>query len=170
MNKYIIALCLSFVSFFTFSQEMSTTKLGAIFKKVSDNFKENKTRWDFIVNEVAFIAIADSTHNRMRIISPIIEVSKLSEELKTASLMANFHTALDIKYAITNDVLWSVFIHPLKELSEKQVIDAISQVYYGNVNFGSTFSSTSLVFPGRQKENNPNENNKQEKIKLLEKI
>ena len=103
----------------------------------------------------------------MRIISPITEVSRLSEELKGAALMANFHTALDIKYAIANNILWSAFIHPLKELSEEQLIDAFSQVYYGNVNFGTTFSSSSLIFPGGSKEEQPKENIKQ---KLLERI
>jgi len=77
-----------------------------------------------------------------------MESDKLSDELKTAALIANFHTALDIKYAITDGILWSAYIHPLKELTEDQVIDAVSQVFYGNVNFGASFSSSSLVFPG----------------------
>lgn len=158
------------MTFSVFSQEMTTTKLEVILKKVADNVVTNQTRWNFTINDVPFIIIADSIHNRMRIISPIVEVSKLSEELKTASLMANFHTALDIKYAITDGVLWSAFIHPLKELSEKQVVDALSQVYYGNVNFGTTFFSTSLVFPGRKNGSNSEEKNKEDKFKKPEKI
>ena len=87
----------------------------------------------------------------MRIISPIIESSKLDEDLKTDVLIANFHTALDVKYAISDNVLWSVFIHPLKELTDNQVIDAIKQVYRANLTFGSTNSSTDLIFPSKKR-------------------
>lgn len=92
--------------------------------------------------------MTDENANRMRIISPIVEVFKLDEKELNNALTANFHTALDVKYAISDEILWSVFIHPLKELSEQQVINAISQVFQANATFGSTYSSTNLVFPG----------------------
>lgn len=146
---------------------MTPSKLGTMLEKISDSIVSQKTQWRFIIKNVPFITIADSTHNRMRIMSPVVESGKLSEELKTASLMANFHTALDVKYAISDNVLWSVFIHPLKELTEDQVLDAVSQVYYAKVNFGTTFSSTSLVFPGKK----PEKKSEKPKIKrLTEKI
>lgn len=152
MKKTFLVAVFIFISFqFTsFSQDMTPTKLGEIFEKTTDSIVSQKPQWRFIIKKIPFIAIADSTHNRMRIISPITDIDRLNEELKTASLMANFHTALDVKYAISDNVLWSVFIHPLKELSENQVLDAISQVYYAHINFGTTFSSTSLVFPGNR--------------------
>jgi len=87
----------------------------------------------------------------MRIISPITESINLDEDKKTLMLLANFHTALDVKYAISDNILWSVFIHPLKELTTSQVKNAISQVYSANVTFGSTYTSTDLVFPGKEK-------------------
>jgi len=59
---------------------------------------------------------------------------------------ANFHTALDSKYAISNNILWSAFIHPLKELTERQLIDAVSQVYSAARTFGSSYSSGALSF------------------------
>ena len=65
--------------------------------------------------------------------------------------MANFHSALDLKYAISDDVLWSTFIHPLRELTVAQVKDAVSQVYYANRTFGTTYTSTDLVFPWKAK-------------------
>ncbi|MFY7670332.1 hypothetical protein ACOSP6_04535 [Tenacibaculum sp. MEBiC06402] len=151
MKKSIFVLLLTTFTFWNnYSQKMTPNKLGNILEIISDSIVSNKSQWRFIIRNTAFITIADSTHNRMRIMSPIIESEKLSEGLKTASLMANFHTALDVKYAISDNVLWSVFIHPLKELTEEQVLDAVSQVYYAKVNFGTTFSSTSLVFPGKK--------------------
>lgn len=95
----------------------------------------------------------------MRIMSPITKVSTLSGEEMLNSILANFHTVLDVKYAISEEVLWSVFIHPLKELSEAQMEDAISQVFFAAETFGSTYSSTSLVFPGKAPIQEPKKNN-----------
>ena len=134
-----------------FSQNMSPEKMDKIFKSVADSIQGKDGRWQFKVKEVIFMCITDVNHNRMRIISPVAEAKQLDDKLKSAALVANFHTALDVKYAIADDVLWSVFIHPLKELTEAQVKDAIKQVYSANITFGTTFSSTDLVFPGSQK-------------------
>ncbi len=156
MKKYtLITILIIAFHFSSSAQNMTLSKLGEIFEKASDSIVSQKPQWRFMIKEIPFIAIADSTHNRMRIISPIADSNRLTEELKDASLMANFHTALDVKYAISDNVLWTVFIHPLKELSEEQVYDAISQVFYAHTNFGTTFSSTSLVFPGNKAEKKP---------------
>jgi len=104
-----------------------------------------------MIEDVLFVCITDTANNRMRIISPITDMVNLNEDEKTLLLLANFHTALDVKYAISDDVLWSVFIHPLRELTSSQVKDAVSQVYYTNLTFGTSYSSTNLVFPGKEK-------------------
>lgn len=156
--KKIILLLIVFVTFNGYSQnEMTQEKLDSIYAKIGDSIDGTSGRWQFKVKEVVFFAISDSTHNRMRIISPIAETFKLTETLKEDALVANFHTALDVKYAISDDVLWSVYIHPLKELSEDQVYDAVKQVYFANVTFGGSFSSTSLVFPGREQKHEEEE-------------
>ncbi|WP_111683372.1 hypothetical protein [Winogradskyella tangerina] len=129
---------------------MTNEKLDVIYTSVSDSIQGKSNAWQFYIKEVQMISITDSLHNRMRIISPITDASTLSEDVVRAALIANFHTALDVKYAIADGILWSVFIHPLKELSEHQVKDAISQVYNANVNFGTTFASTGLSFPFNQ--------------------
>lgn len=150
--KKISVLLLFLFSSVAFSQNMNNDILEELFNKVSDTVHGSKGRWQFNIEHVSFICLTDTNHNRMRIISPIVEASKLTEDLKNNALLANFHTVLDAKYAISDDVLWSVFIHPLKELTKEQVANAIEQVYFANVTFGSTYSSTSLVFPGKQEE------------------
>ena len=90
----------------------------------------------------------------MRFMAPIIETDKLTPNEINKCLEANFHTALDIKYAISDGILWSVFMHPLKELTERQVEDAIQQVYAGAQNFGSSYSSSNLYFPTKQDRKN----------------
>ena len=151
MKKIIVVLVFILNVNSISSQEMSNEKLHEIFTTLSDTIQGENGRWQFVINDVVFVCITDTYHNRMRIISPIAETSTLDEDQKTLSLLANFHTALDVKYAISDDVLWSVFIHPLKELTTAQVEDAISQVYYANVTFGASYNSTDLVFPGKAK-------------------
>ncbi len=154
-----------FISYSIVAQEMSVEKLGEIISTKADSLQMNGNSWEFTYKDKILICIADKKANRMRIISPIAKKEQLTEELITNSLIANFHTALDVKYAISDDILWSVFTHPLKELTTHQVEDAISQVYYANLTFGTIYSSTSFTFPGNtRKEKIP------EKIILNEKI
>lgn len=147
--KKILVITVFMLSFSWLSaQNMDNTKLGELLTKHADTIQGQAGNWRFAINDKLFICLTDSTNNRMRIISPITEVSNVDEKMLRNCLTANFHTALDVKYAISDDVLWSVFIHPLKELSDAQVIDAIAQVYNANYTFGTIYSSTNLSFPG----------------------
>ena len=136
------------------SQNMNNNELEKIFYVVSDTLQGNSGNWQFVINGTMMLCVTDETHNRMRIVSPIIEDIKLDEEEKQKLLEANFHTALDVRYAISNQVLCAAFIHPLKELTKDQVFDAIVQVYTAVQTFGTSFSSTGLSFPGTNEENN----------------
>lgn len=164
-----VILLLFIVPFCMFSQNMDNIKLKTIYTSVSDSIQGDLGNWQFYIKEVPIISVTDENYNRMRIISPIIDSNSLNDELIKAALVANFHTALDVKYAVSDGILWSVFIHPLKELSDAQVKDAVSQVYKANINFGTTFSSTSLVFPGkiREEEESPKEEKKEYKLQRL---
>ncbi|OUS01698.1 hypothetical protein A9Q86_07515 [Flavobacteriales bacterium 33_180_T64] len=126
---------------------MNNDKLEDIYASVSDSIQGQKGAWQFFVKDIQLVSFTDTEHNRMRIISPIANANTLDGDLIKAALVANFHTALDVKYAVSEGVLWAVFIHPLQELSSNQVKDAVSQVYYANINFGTSFASTSLSFP-----------------------
>ena len=50
---------------------------------------------------------------------------------------ANFHTALDVKYAILDEAL---------------VQPPINQVYTAAVTYGTTYNSINLTFPDKKKE------------------
>jgi len=148
IKNVIITLVFCLIGCSTFSQKMTQIKLSEIISKMSDTVEQQNNVYKFVYNNALLLCMIDEKANRMRVILPIVEVSKLSDlDLKNA-LIANFHTALDVKYAISDDILWSVFIHPLKALSEQQVEDAILQVYRASATFGSTYSSTDLIFPG----------------------
>ena len=147
MKKLSTTLLLLFC-IVSYSQNMNNSALDKLITKAADSIihTNGKGYWQFVKNDRLLVCITDSIANRMRVISPITEASNLDKEQLTLAMMANYHTALDVKYAIAEGLVWSVFIHPLKELSDDQLTDAILQVYKANKNFGTTYQSTDLFF------------------------
>lgn len=147
---FVIAL-LVLNSFSLSAQEMTSEKLKELISRASDTLQVNGNSIQFLYQEMPLICVYDENANRMRIIAPIVETKDVEEEQLLNMLVANFHSALDVKYALSDEVIWSVFIHPLKELSDHQVLDAIDQVFSAATTFGTSYSSTDLVFPGNTK-------------------
>lgn len=135
----------------TWAQQMTPENLISLVKQESDTLSISGNQIQFKVNNGLLICIFDENANRMRIISPIIERQKLTEDELLNALVANFHSVLDVKYALSDEIIWSVYTHPLQELTEGQVVDAIQQVYAAAITFGDSYSSTNLVFPGNSK-------------------
>lgn len=153
MNKLLLILLLIFTVTVTNAQEMNNEKLHSIIYTLSDKVEGTNGSWKFIIDSTLFICLTDELHNRMRIISPIDQVENLSNEQIMRCMEANFHTALDVRYSVSDQVLWSAFIHPLKELTKEQVISGMSQVYSCVKTFGSTYSSGTLNFPTNEERN-----------------
>lgn len=148
MFRYLPFLCTVIFYYSVRSQEMDAKHLQQIIEQASDTLKQNGNTIRFAFKGRLLMCIFDENANRMRIISPIVEREKIGEKELLNALVANFHSALDVKYALSDEIIWSVFVHPLQELSEHQVRDAINQVYSAAATFGTTYSSTDLVFPG----------------------
>ncbi len=151
MRPFIFSVIAFFSLAALFAQEMTPEKLFEIIEQEADTVKVTGNSYHFLLNDAMLICVFDENANRMRIISPIVERDKLGEEELLNALVANFHSALDVKYALSDEIIWSVYTHPLRELSEYQVVDAIQQVYAAALTFGSSYSSTNLVFPGNTK-------------------
>lgn len=145
--KALILILITCLTVPAFSQ-MNNSKLEKILTVQTDSVQGSNGRWQLLLNEMPMIVLTDETNDRMRIIAPIIESSKLDEDLLLDCLTANFHSALDVKYAISEGLLWSVYIHPLSPLTKMEIESAIKQVYSAAVTFGTTFSSTPLLFGG----------------------
>ena len=126
---------------------MTNEELDAILRNLSKVIRGNYGNWEFEIDRTRFICLTDTNYNRMRIISPIIEVSKVDSVQILKCMEANFHTALDARYAISDGILWAAFIHPLKELTTEQVKSAITQVYSCARTFGTHYSGGTLIFP-----------------------
>ncbi len=88
----------------------------------------------------------DPKFNRMRVISPITEYSSLAPKIKDSLMHANFHSTLDVRYGVSEDTVYSCFMHPLSSLQEDDLNSALKQLYKLNTSFGTTFSSAQIAF------------------------
>ncbi len=130
------------------AQDMNLEKMDEIFRAEVDEVEGENGVWTLLYGDLPVFVITDVTANRMRIFTPIIEQTELEEGQLETMLQANFHSALDAKYALYEGFVVSLFTHPLKELHKDQLIDATRQVVILAKTFGTTYTSTDMIFGG----------------------
>lgn len=130
-------------------KEMSLDRMNALIEAIGDEVSQNRPGyWQFQVEKVPVLVIADAAHDRMRVIVGIAEVEKLPPEVLLRVMQANFDSALDGRYAVARGVLWSMFLHPLKSLNDELFLSGVGQTVNLARTFGGTFSSGGLTFGG----------------------
>ncbi|MGB0525231.1 MAG: hypothetical protein ACPGJS_19820 [Flammeovirgaceae bacterium] len=147
----VYSLILVFLTLCLFSanaQNMTNKKMDAIIRKEAQKVEGQLGGWEFIYGNRPVMIITDDNANRMRIMTPIIEEKDMPEGRMKTLLEANFDRALDAKYSLFKNVLWSTYTHPLKELTKDQLIDAMQQVVRLADTYGSTYTSTDMIFGG----------------------
>ena len=127
---------------------MNNKKIAAELSKLNNIriVDDNPGYWVILLENFQLHIITDEKANRMRIICPIKDTSDLKKNQLKEAMQAHFHKALDTKYAIYDERIWSVYTHYLKELTAEMFLDAISQVFHGANNFGDSYSSSNLFF------------------------
>lgn len=153
--KYLPAVFLLFLSATLFAQDMSNQKMDAIFKREAEEVDGEPGVWQLLYKGRLLLAVTDSSANRMRVFTPVLEATAIEPGQKERMLEANFHTALDAKYSVYQGFVMSVFTHPLKELTEFQLIDAMQQVVILANTFGTSYQSTDMIFGGEQETEQP---------------
>ena len=103
---------------------------------------------EFDYHGVSMMVISDVTHDRMRIVTPVAKYDELDKTQIDRIMQANFHNALDARYAVSSGVLFSAYIHPLSPLTTKMIESALVQVANLAQSFGSEYSSGVLKFRG----------------------
>lgn len=103
----------------------------------------------FNYREVRMMLVSDAAHDRMRIVSPIVEVQELTPNEIYILMESNFHRALDARYATSDGILYSAFIHPLSPLDETQLDSALNQVATLAQTYGSAYTSSELGYGGK---------------------
>ena len=132
----------------TARQAMTNKKLDDLIRQITTDVVGQMGNWQFLIDKRDILVITDETHNRMRIMSPVTTQDRLNKDELARLLEANFSSALDAKYALRDQTLWSVFTHPLGELSDEQFLDCVAQVANLANNFGHSYASGNLFFGG----------------------
>lgn len=151
-HQFALLILLFCLSFSIHAQNMNNKKLQKILEETAEKIEGKTGLWTVTYGELPLLVITDERANRMRIFTFVTEASELEGDQVKSMLKANFHSALDAKYALSDGFVISVFTHPLKELTEGQAIDALKQVVMLAYTFGTTYTSTGWVFGGEQEE------------------
>ena len=125
---------------------MTQQRLHEIIAATGSNVRVEGNMVAFQLGEVPLLCISDPNADRMRIISPVKRLEEASSQEILAAMQANFHTALDARYAISQGVIYAAFIHPLSPLTAEQVVSAIRQVASARETFGDSYSGGTLFF------------------------
>ncbi len=127
---------------------MTLDHMDEIVRRLDKEAVREANGWKFKIAEVAVMIVADEKHNRMRILVPIRKVDGLDAGELMRLMQADFDSALDARYAVAHEILWSAFIHPLSALHDEQFISAIGQTVNLALTYGSSYTSGELVFGG----------------------
>jgi len=127
---------------------MSLETMHTILERLDEDLQNQNGNWQLTIADVPVVIVTDTTNNRMRIMVAIRKADTLTPEDLTRIMQANFDSALDARYAIAKDLLWSTYIHPLSTLHDRQLIEAIGQTVNLARTYGLSYSSGLLLFGG----------------------
>lgn len=127
---------------------MTLERLDAILRALDPDTRNDGSIWQLTINEVQILIVTDDSADRMRAMTPVAKTEDLTPEDLNRVLQANFDTALDARYAIAKEILWSAFIHPLKPLEKDQLISGLGQVVNLAQSYGTLYSGGALQYGG----------------------
>ncbi|MEM1104287.1 MAG: hypothetical protein AAGH48_09280 [Pseudomonadota bacterium] len=127
---------------------MSVARMTEIISALDENMEAEGSSVRFTIEGTALILVYDEAAQRMRIMTPVADETALSPDQVKRLMQANFDSALDARYAIAQSLVWSIFLHPLDGLGEREFISGISQTANLARTFGTTFASSGTVFGG----------------------
>ena len=156
-TDWMVVLLLAFITIKLFAEDqgkvtMDQTQLENVLRNYADSHTGGNGMLQFSYDGVDLLCISDVRANRMRIVVPIYDYNAVTAEQKDLMMLANFHTALDARYAVSNGILYAVFLHELSSLSEMQIRSGVRQTATLAKTFGTSFNSGALTFGGNNEE------------------
>lgn len=127
---------------------MTLDRMDEIVLRLDENAVREGGMWNFKVADVPVVIVTDEKNDRMRIMVAIRKIDDIGADELMRLLQADFDSALDARYAVAHDVLWSAYIHPLAALHDRQFISAIGQTVNLALTYGTSYTSGALVFGG----------------------
>jgi len=125
---------------------MTPTQMEIIFGEQVDAIEGPPGAIRTQIDGINVYLISDPSSDRMRIVAPIALVAGLDARVLSVMHEANFSTALDARYAISEGVIYSVYLHPISSLTPRLIKSALDQVLSLVKTFGTTYSSGEIEF------------------------
>ncbi len=134
------------------TEPMTNARLDRLIHRLDEHAVGEPGFWKIDLDGQRVSVITDERADRMRIILPVAEAGELGRKALYRLMQSNFDSALDARYAIAKDVLWSAFIHPLSVLTDKEFLSGLGQVMNLAASYGTSYSSGALIFRGGDSE------------------
>ena len=132
---------------------MNDEQLDVLIRRLDPEAQFQQNVRELTVEGRRLMVVSDKNADRMRVMTPIGKIEDLDVDVFERLLQANFDAVLDARYAIAQNIVWSVYIHPLSPLTEGEFFSGLAQVVVAAETFGTTFTSGALVFRGGDSEN-----------------
>lgn len=127
---------------------MTLERMDTILKALDPNTQSNGRIWQLTIADTPVLIVTDEGNDRMRALSPVKEVAELEDGALQRMMQANFDSALDARYAIAREMVWSTYIHPLAALEKDQLISGLGQVVNLAQTYGTLYSGGAMQFGG----------------------
>ncbi len=130
---------------------MTTDRLDRLISAldgVDSEIESQDGSWRFVYRGFQVFILTDISADRMRIMVPVAGTDTLRKDLLLRLLQANFDTAMDARYAIAQETLWSLFLHELSPLTDDLFHSGFVQTVTLAATFGTDYSSGAWRFGG----------------------
>lgn len=120
--------------------------LDRFLSELATEVEAGEGHWRATYRNARVFVFAQPAHDRMRVAAPVADGRELDEAELRRLLAANYDRALDARFAITDGVLWSLFVHPLSSLTRAEFESGLKQVVTLRANWGESYASSELLF------------------------
>ena len=152
MKKLLFVLLWLCAGYALNAQNMTLEKLKIYLTEDARVIQDNGNFVEYEMDSLRIYLVADVNSDRTRLLSGVVEEKELKTEDYKLLLEVNYDRALDAKYALSDGVLWSVFVHPLSDLTPYLIKNGLYQVRNLVYTYGSSYSSTSMVYGSSEEE------------------
>lgn len=127
---------------------MTAESLTELIKKFDEDAVAKGNGVQFSLQDRDLIFVYDEDADRMRVITPIANAGLADDALLARMLQANYDAVLDARYAVANNLIWSVYLHKLSTVTQDDFLSGVAQVVTAAETFGTSFTSGAMVFGG----------------------
>ena len=123
------------------SGPMTDARLKQLIEGIGGNLEGHAGFWQFTFDQREVMVISDEKKDRMRILVRAASTDQLGEDRMMQLLKANFSNAMDARYAVARNTVWSMFVHPLSSLNDREFMNGLGQVINLAKSYGGGYTA-----------------------------